>query len=202
MARFDIRPYRSAHGSHTRTLTFQMGAGSTATGEDTAWLEGYIMEVDPAVGDINPATNGNVDPKDFATGGTGGGAHGGVYIAAGSSQGLMSRQVGPSNVSGITAGQISDILVPVWEFLPDVEFITANVFSNSDTLVDLDTGFQIGDGCDLWVDDSTATMAGHNHGLDINTTNTFVITGKLDSLGQSSLVSGNTTTHVLFRIKV
>jgi len=186
MAARDIMPFVSQQGGHTRMLAFQMGAGTTATGEDSAWREGNILLVDAAVGDINPHIDGTLDPST-----------GLVYIAAGSSEGLISNAVGPRNVTNPTAAQISDIMVPVWAFDVGVEFVTSNVYTASDTELDLDSGFLIGSTADLWVDDAVTTVDGHNHGL--NTAGTgFIITRKLDSQGRDSLVSGAATTRVCF----
>ena len=181
MARHDIMPYLSEHGGHRRTVSFQVGGGTTDTGEDTSWRAGNVVRVDAAVGDVNPHVDGAADPAD-----------GTYYIAAADSQGLIS-------LNGGTSGGATHLFeVPCYDLADGQEFVTANVYNNSDTELDLDTGFQVGDTADLWVDDATATLDGHNHGIDING-DFFTITRKLDALGRNSDISGDTTTRITFR---
>ena len=189
----DIRPFASEHGGHDRVQNFRMGALTTDTGEDTGWLRGYIMIVDAGVGDINAGNDAAIDP---ATGLSG-------YIATSDSAGLIAANKATSGAATFL------IPVPVYSMYGGAEFVTRNVYNNSDTNLGPSTG--TGDGtmtgvfvgvsCDLHVDDSTATMIGHDHGIDING-NYFTITRILDANGQDSWRTGATADQIVFRRQI
>lgn len=181
MARFDIMPYRAELGGHVRVQSFQVGGGVTNDTEDTSWRTGNIVRVDAAVGDINPHVDGTADPSD-----------GTYYIAAADSEAVIS-------INGGTSGATTHAFeCSVYDLNDGTEFTTANVYNASDTELDLDTGFQVGDTADLWVDDATATVDGHNHGLNV-AGDWFTITRKLDADGKNSDISGATTTAIVFK---
>ena len=82
------------------------------------------------------------------------------------------------------------------------EFITRNVFSNSDTALDPTeaNGVYQGVTCDFWVSDATATMVGHIHGIDINGDG-MIVTRVLDAQGRDSHEPGvGTLTYVVFKL--
>jgi len=185
MARRDIWPYASEHSGHDRLLHARMGALTTDSGAYTSWLEGEIVVVNAAVGDLDYAlagAGGAVDPV--------GGLHG---IAAASSQNLIAMH---GEASGAAT---HDIMVPYFDFYHGQEFVTGNVYNGGDAELDLDGGaVLVGVTADLWVDDA---VAAHNHGLDI-AGNYFTIIRRLDALGRDSDISGDTTTSVVFRRNV
>lgn len=181
MARFDIMPIRSARGSARNVLAFQMGGGVTDSDENTSWRAGNIVRVDAAVGDLNPHTDGAADPAD-----------GTYYIAAADSADIIA-------INGGTSGaDPHPFEAEVFDLTDGTEFVTANVYSGNDTELDLDSGFQVGDTFDLWVDDVVTTVDGHRHGIDL-AGDFFTCVRKLDSLGRNSDISGATTTRVVFR---
>ena len=175
-------PFSSPLGGHSEIVHFTIGIGTSSTTEDTSWRAGNIVILDNAVGDINPATNGTLEP--------GPGDH---YLALADSAAIILMH---GLTDPVAAAEFA--MVPCIALTQGQEFQTSNVYDNNDTDVDLDTGFQIGDTADLWVDDVTATLDGHSTGLDING-NFFTIVRKLDALGRDSLVSGAATTRVTFR---
>ena len=183
----DFVPYASPHGGNAHTLFYRMGALTTNSVEDTHWLEGEYLIIDPAVGDIDVAVDNSNDPET----GLGG-------IAAASSEALIAKYGATSGAATFTIG------VPVYDIYGGTEFSTQHIFNNSDT--DLGptsgggdgtlTGVFVGVTADIWVDDSTT--AAHVHGLDINT-NYFTITRLLDAQGHDTFVSGNAVERIVFR---
>jgi len=130
-----------------------------------------------ASGEIEAAYDGAVDPA-LAT----------VYISAAGSAGLIQAEGGTSGAAA------HDITVPVYDPRDGSEYVTANVYNNSD--VELTVGdLTVGTTCGFWVDDGAAA---HNHGLDTNGTG-VEITRILDALGRDAAISGATATRVVFR---
>ncbi len=162
---------------------FQMGAGTTDSGEDTGFLEGNWMVLDTAVGDINPLVDGADAP-----------GPGDIFVSAASSRALKAISlVRDGNATGIAR-----IMVPCYDVTDGSEFVTRLAYNNNDTELDLDSGFQIGDTFGCWVDDAVTTLVGHNHGIDLNGSG-FIVTRKLDAQGRDSIISGAATTQVVFK---
>ena len=183
MAARDIMPFVSEHGGTSRIVSYRMGALTTNDTEDTSWLEGEVLVVNAAVGDIDAEIDGAADPA--------GGLH---AIAAGSSQGLISVNNG---TSGATTHAIT---VPCYDIYDGGEFVTRNVYNNSDTNIGPNgsgamTGVLVGVTADFWVDDSATA---HEHGLDING-DFFVITRILDANNKDTYLSGGTADKVVFK---
>lgn len=183
MARHDIMPYSSPLGGTTEIVNFSIGIGTSSATEDTSWRAGNIVILDAAVGDVNPATDGTLEP--------GPGLH---YLALVDSASIIAHY---GLTDPVAAGEFA--MVPCVPLTKGQEFTTAFISSGDDTQLGLDTAtVLIGATADLWVDDSVATVDGHIHGLDI-AGNFFMITRKLDALGRDSLISGAATTKLVFR---
>ena len=189
MAFDDIRPFESQNGGHDTINHFRLGGAITNTVEDTSWERGYVLQIDPAVGDINPEIDGTVDP-----------AEGFTYLAMASSANLIAA------AKGVSGAASHDITVPCYAMGEGMSFRTRNAFNNNDTNVGpatgtgsgAMTGIFVGVTCDLWVDDTTTTMVGHDHGIDING-NFFTITRILDDQGRDTWASGGTADWIVFR---
>lgn len=186
MAARDIMPFISERGGHNRVIAIRMGGGTTTATEDTSWLEGEVVEIDAAAGDLNASGTGAGGAEDPA-----GGLH---YIAAASSESLINKFQATSGAA------THNIMVPVYDLYDGGEFVTRNVYNNSDTNIGpagdgTMTGVLVGVTCDLWVDDSAAA---HDHGLDING-DYFIITRILDANGEDTAVSGGTADKVVFK---
>lgn len=188
----DIWPFFSEHGGHDRAHGYRMGALTTDDTQDTSWEQGYWLAVDAAVGDINEVVDGAVDPA--------GGLH---YIAAASSAALIKTN------GGTSAAATHDIIVPVFDVYGGAEFWTRNITDTDDTQIGpisgggsgAMTGVLIGVTADGWVDDTTATMIGHAHGIDING-DFFVITRLLDVNNRDSWLTGAVVDKIVFRRNV
>ena len=188
----DIRPFASEHGGHDKLVYFRMGNLTTKTsGEDTSWERGYWMLDVVADADMNVATDGD-DPA----------AEPNIYVAAASSAGLIQTR------GGTDGAATHAIRVPCYDVYSGMEFKTRNVFSGTDTNLGPISGggdgtmssVVVGADADIWVDDSTATMVGHVHGLDI-AGDFFDITRILDDLGEDTYISGRTADWIVFRAK-
>lgn len=188
----DIWPFFSEHGGHDRVHSYRMGALVTNDTEDTSWSQGYWLVIDAAVGDINMEVDGAVDPA--------GGLH---YIAAASSADLITANGGTSGAA------THDIYVPVYDVYGGAEFWTRNVTDTNDTQIGpisgggsgAMTGVLVGVTADGWVDDTTATMIGHEHGIDING-DFFVITRLLDVNNNDTWLTGAVADKIVFRRNV
>ena len=188
----DIMPFASEHGGHDLLRYFRMGALTTATsGEDTSWERGYWMLDVVADADMNPIVDGADDPA----------AEPFIYVAAASSAGLIQTRGGTSGAA------THAIRVPCYDIYSGMEFRTRNVFAAaSDTNVGpiagagdgTMTNVVVGATADVWVDDTTATMVGHVHGLDL-AGNFFEITRILDTSGEDTFISSGTADWVVFR---
>lgn len=190
MARWDIRPYDLESGRH-RIRHFLLdptvtGAVDTLAEQDTSHLEGNIVSVDPAVGDILVADDGAFDP---ATG-----LH---LIAAVSSQGMITH----NNLADPVAAA-GPRMLPCYDVTTGAEFSTSIVSTNAgaagDTALDLTAAVFVGMSADFWVNDTVATAIGHRHYIDVNG-DFFIITRKLDALGRDSDQSGQACVQVVFK---
>ena len=187
----DIMPFTSEHGGLDRILYFRMGASTTNTGENDSWERGYWMIYNQGAADIDAANTDQEDPASITNP---------IYVSAASSAGLIQTRGGTSGAA------THAIRVPVYDIYSGMEFRTRHVFSNSDT--DLGpvsgggngtmTSVVVGATADVYIDDSTATMVGHVHGLDI-TGNWFEITRILDATGEDTFISGATADWIVFR---
>ena len=186
----DIRPFASEHGGHDLLRYFRMGTNVTDTGENSSWERGYWMLNIIASAHTLPFTGNDVDDP----------AGRDIYVAAASSAGLIQSRGGTSGAA------THAIRVPVYDIYSGAEFKTRNVFNNTDTNLGpisgggdgTMTGVVVGATADIYVDDSTATMVGHVHGIDING-DWFEITRLLDDLGEDTFISGNTVDWIVFR---
>ena len=187
----DIRPFASQNGGHDKIQYFRMGALTTATsGQDTSWERGYWMINNAGQADMDVATDGD-DPVTVGSN---------LYVAAASSAGLIQSR------GGTDGAATHAIRVPVYDPYSGMEFKTRNVFSGDDTNLGpisgggdgTMTGILVGTTYNVWVDDSTATMVGHVHGLDL-AGDFFEITRLIDDLGEDTYISGNTVDWIIFR---
>ena len=145
---------------------------------------------DAAQADMNVVTDGD-DPVTV-------GAN--IYVAAASSAGLIQSR------GGTDGAATHAIRVPVYDIYSGMEFKTRNVFNGGDTNLGpvsgggdgTMTGIVVGTTYNVWVDDSTATMVGHVHGLDL-AGDFFEITRLIDDLGEDTYISGNTVDWIVFR---
>ena len=179
----DIRPYASHEGSHIRPVHFKMANGTTAeedttAAQDTTWLEGDILALGTNTVSKHPAAAADPSTGDF-------------FLAAAGSRDLIVK-------NGSSSGAADHpIMVPTIPFTQGSRFTTANVYNNSNTLLDLDAAVDVGMTAGLWVDDTVTNAAGHVHGIDINGSY-FRITAKLDADGRNSLITGQPTVEVIF----
>lgn len=192
MAARDIMPALSEHGGHNSVRHFRMGALTTDATEDTSWLEGEVLLLDGAAGDINYGGVGAA--------GTISAAGGLTFVAAASSAGLIAAAGGTSGAA------THNIMVPCYDMADDQQvWVTRNVFDNSDTNIGpAGTGTNltllVGMLVDLWVDDSS--FPGHVWGLDLNAGAHFVVERILNATGQDIGLTGEAVTladKILFR---
>jgi len=164
---------------------------ATATsGQDTAWERGYWMVFTSSAGTVTPA----VDPDDPASVGTS------IYLAAASSAGLIQSR------GGTDGAATHSIRVPCYDIYSGAEFRTRHVFSGGDTDIGPISGggdgtmgsVTVGATANPYVDDSTGTMIGHVHGIDI-AGDWFEITRLIDDLGEDTFISGRTVDWIVFR---
>ena len=188
----DIMPFVSEHGGHDKINYFQMGDVTTSTVEDTSWERGYWLQY--IVGDpgVDALVDGTDDPASITNQ---------IVVSAASSAGLIQTRGGTSGAA------THAIRVPCYDVYSGMEFRTRNVFaSGSDTNVGplagagdgTMTNVVVGATADVWVDDTTATMVGHVHGLDL-AGNFFEITRILDTSGEDTFISSGTADWVVFR---
>jgi hypothetical protein len=184
----DIMPLASGQG-RPRIVSLPVGASTTSGTANTSWLEGEVVEVTAASGDIDVTPDGAADPHT-----------GLVYIAAASSAGVLQTKTG-----GTTAGDADGLLCPCYVIGPGVEFVSRNVVSNSDTNIGpagsgAMTSVTIGATCDLWRDNTNpGTVSGDVNGdfsFDINGDG-MVITNILDSQNRPIAESGGTADKVV-----
>ena len=188
----DIMPFTSEHGGLDRILYFRMGASTTNTGENDSWERGYWMIYNQGAADIDAANTDQEDPASITNP---------IYVSAASSAGLIQTRGGTSGAA------THAIRVPCYDIYSGMEFRTRNIFaSGSDTNVGpiagagdgTMTNVVVGATADVWVDDTTATMVGHVHGLDL-AGNFFEITRILDTSGEDTFISSGTADWVVFR---
>lgn len=174
-----------------RVLSFAVGAATSKNTAGTSWKAGEVVVVTAASSDIDVAPDGTSDP-----------AAGLVFLAAGSSEGMIVKAKGIGGATGDADGD----LCPVYRFDPGVEFMTRNVFSGSDTNIGpagsgAMTGVTIGADADLWRDNTNPGPVSGNvngdFGLDL-AGDFFTITRLLDSMGRDVSVSGGTPYWVVF----
>jgi len=181
MARYDIRPFESPMGGHTKVLHFPVGASSTFNTADTSWREGEVLLQNVAAGDIDVIADG---VEAVTTN---------HYIAAESSQAVLEFR-------GIASGTAAPAaLVAVYPLTgPDAgTFITRNVVTGSDTLL---TSAQkdailVGDTVGLWRDNTATgvTNDGENGTFAVDTGSTGLkLLRKLDANGRDTAESGGT----------
>lgn len=170
MARDDIKPVASSvgGGSHAHVETFGMNVGTTQDTEDTSWLRGNWLLVDGSVGDIGPEIDGAI----LSSAGL-------IYVAASDSAATI--QLWNTATTVATATGVG--MQPTYDPSAGGTFSTTLVVTNNDTAITLGTGAaRVGATADGWVDDSTATLVGHNHGLDTNVA-WYTITRIIDANG-------------------
>ena len=181
MPAYDIMPFRSEHGGVPPIHYFRMGALTTADTENTSWLAGHVMTLDPAAGDINAHTDGAVAAGATTT-----------FISAASSADLLQLHNGTSGAA------THNIYVPCYSLFDGTEFITRFAYNNSDTELAITSGGGIFQGVtgDLWCDDVVTTLVGHRFGFDINGDGA-IVTRVLDQQGRDSAMDGAGTGYWL-----
>lgn len=193
MGQRDIMPLTSVLGGHTRTVGLPVGANTTKSTANTSWLEGEPVTITAASGDIDCSADGALDPTS-----------GLIYIAAGSSEGMITKFAGLAGTTGDADGQ----LCPCYVIDGETEFVTRNVFNNSDTNIGpagsgAMTNVTIGATCDLWRDNtSPGTVSGDvngDMGFDINGDG-MVITKILDANGRPTSVTSDTAHWVVAKL--
>ncbi len=186
----DIMPFVSSHGGHARVLHFPITAATSAETVATSWKEGEVLELVSNTLIVTP--DQTADPHT-----------GLVYIAAGSSAGLLKTKTG-----GTTTSDADGLAAPVYLMDEQTEFITRNVVNNNDTNIGpagdgTMTSVVIGATCDLWRDATNpGPVSGDVNGdfsFDING-NGMVITQILDSQKRPIAESGGTAYWVVAKL--
>lgn len=174
MANQDIIPFASPHGGHSTVTPIKVAASTTFATAETSWLKGEVCAV--ASGAIGAA---NAVIADGAT------AHVPAthFIAVNSSQGEMSLY---NLASGAATIPVLGSFIPV---LGEQEFMTRNVYTNSDTRIAPTLAMAHVEVCGWWRDNTTSTAAPNgSFGIDTNGTG-LIITRVLDAnfvdVGQS-----------------
>lgn len=194
MGAYDIMPFTASRGGHHRQIALPVGANTTAATANTSWLTGEILEITYAedAGDVDVTPDGSALPNT-----------GLIYIAAGSSEGILQSRTG-----ALTAGGADGLMAPCWVMDHGTEFVTRNAFNNNDTNVGpagsgAMTGVGIGVTCGLWRDNTNpGTVSGDvngDMGIDVNTTS-CVVTRLLDVNNQDTSVSGGDTDKIVFMV--
>ena len=188
----DIMPYISSLGGHHRVISLPVGDDTSVNTADTSWREGELVVLATGSDGIDVEGDGATTPD----------ADGLSYIAAASSEGLFRTLVGDNT----TTGAIDQRMCPCYQVDLDTEFVTRNVFNNSDTNIGpngTNTGYEVGTSCGFWRDNTNpGTVSGDvngDFGIDINT-NGLVITRILDAQGDDIGVSGGTADKVVFKM--
>lgn len=192
MGKQDIRPSVSPTGGHFRINNFPVGGATSRDTTDTSWKEGEVMTVDAAAGDINVAADGATDPAAATT-----------FIAAGSSEGIINREAGPSGGTGDADGLMS----AHYAITDGVEFSTRNAFNANDTNIGpagsgVMTGVLVGVNVGFWRDDTNpGPVSGDVNGdFGINVAGTgLLITRIVDNQGADISVSGNAADRIFFQ---
>jgi hypothetical protein len=188
----DIMPFVSGRGGHARILHLPITAATSAETVATSWKEGEVLELVSNTLIVTP--DGAADPHT-----------GLVYIAAGSSAGLLQTKTG-----GTTTSDADGLGAPVYVLDADTEFITRNVVNNNDTNIGpagsgAMTSVAIGATCDLWRDDTNpGGVSGNVNGdfsFDINGDG-MVITQILDSQKRPITESSGTAHWVVAKLLV
>ena len=186
----DIMPFVSSRGGHARVLHFPITAATSAEVVGTSWKEGEVLELVSNTLIVTP--DQTADPK-----------LGLVFIAAGSSAGLLQTKTG-----GTTTSDADGLACPVYTIDHDTEFITRNVVNNSDTNIGpagdgTMTGVVIGATCDLWRDATNpGPVSGDVNGdfsFDVNG-NAMTITQLLDNQKRPIAESGGTAFYVVAKL--
>lgn len=182
MASRDIMPFSSPHGGGLeRNVAYQIENNGTAV--TATFRVGEVVLMDVTDGDVDeiPAGATVALDKDIH------------FLALEDSQANI-RRIGDARY-GNTPSPAYPAVVAV--FTPECEYVTRNVYNNSDTNIGpagtgAMTGVNVGDACGL-----RNTAAGV-HGIDINSTGAR-ITRILDSLGRDTYISGASAAVVVFR---
>lgn len=160
----DIRPFRSSNGGWEKVEGVRVGAGTTST----SWEEGEVLVIDAAAGDANVAPDGATAASNL------------TIIATAGSSGLQSVY-GATDTTWTTTPP-ADHQVTGYILSDEAEFITDNVFNNSDTNIGPAgtgalTGALPGATAGFWHDLTAGTG---DQGIDVNGS-TLIITGWLDA---------------------
>jgi hypothetical protein len=185
MANLDIIPFASPHGGHSVIRAIAIANSTTYATADTSWQKGEVCQlVSGKIGAANavfPATVTTAGVHNPA-------AH---FVSVSSSQGELTI---PNVASGAASISVLALFHPV---LGEQEFLTRNLFNNSDTrVVPLIT--HVGDICGWWrMSNATAGVNG-TFGLDTNGTG-LIITRVLDANMTDITISGAAGVFVVFK---
>lgn len=186
MANQDIIPFASPHGGHSVMTPIGIAASTTFNTAETSWLKGEVCLV--ASGKIGAAQavirDGAADgPHVPAT----------MFIAVESSQGAMS-------LPGIASGAATiNWVAPFIPVLGEQEFMTRNVYTNSDTRVAPTAAMAHVEVCGWWRDNTPSTAAPNGSmGIDTNGTG-LIITRVLDANMVDVALSGGTGVWAVFK---
>lgn len=184
MANQDIIPFASPHGGLSGQTPIGIANSTTFVTAETSWLKGEVCAV--ASGKIGAA---NAVIADGATNH----APATHFIATESSQGALSL---PGVLSGAAAIAWLAPFVPV---LGEQEFMTRNVYTNSDTRVAPTAAMAHVEVCGWWRDNTTSTAAPNGSmGIDTNGTG-LIITRVLDANMVDVALSGGTGVWAVFK---
>ena len=185
MASRDIMPFISPTDG-PRVISYRIGASTTTATGGTSWREGEVVVVD-AAGDIDAKADGATATTDAQ------------LVSTAHTDGLIRND-------GATSGSATPTtMCPCWVVDERTEFITKNLFNNSDVLV-TPLLAHIGDAAGWWRDNTAITTlpnspadgANGKFGIDLNTTG-LIITRVLDSNFVDVGKSAGTGVYVCFR---
>jgi hypothetical protein len=180
MANLDIMPFTAPRGGHDRMVTFERAAAATYN------VGNWVLENGAGVIDeVAAGTEAIVSNTHF--------------ISAEDAEANIAR-IGDTRYVDPPNTARGDSVYPLWD--ENVEFVTRNVYNNSDTNIgpagDGTTTIAVGDLVQGWV---TVAVAGvSDHGLDVNVAGNLEVTRLLDALGRDTYLSGDAIDKVVFRL--
>jgi hypothetical protein len=186
MANQDIIPFASPHGGHSSIRPIKIAGSTSYVTAETSWQKGEVgILTSGAIGAANAVIANGATNHNPAI----------HLVSVSSSQGELTIP----NVASATA--TIAVLSPWIPVLGEQEFLTRNLFNNSNTaVVPLIT--HVGDICGWWRDNSITTGGGSGpngrFGLDTNGTG-LIITRVLNANYEDIGDHGGTGTYVVFK---